>query len=324
MIREITIQNVLNYIDANTDENLSVDKLSEIMYCSVPQLHRIFKHDMDVTPEKYVLKRRLYYAALELVRKNTKIIDIALSYGFNSHDSFSRAFKRVFGVSPRVFRKKAFELNEFYHNLYCVSDYTIPNSLKKECGGNIMCEGEQKQKEFEKFYETYGTDVDIVLVPATKLIGILRPVGGDHFEAFYHDYDKIFRNAPNRKYPDSVNITHAMPKVSSDGKSLLYFVGIEVTSLDEIPNGAVGFELPEQLCAVIGFEGGIDYDTIHYYFDKWTHSQDKYKPDVHKIDCRFPADFAWQTYAPIWEYYSPNKDSEIYEERIYMPIKKVL
>lgn len=317
------IQVILDYIDENIDEYLSVGKLSEIAVYSVPQLFRLFIYDMDITPVKYALRRRLYFAARELVSNDTNIINIANSFGFESHDSFCRAFKRVYGVTPSMFRKNAYNLNEFYHNLYCISGYSAPNSLNKaEKDDEIMSECAKKQEEREKFCEIYGNDVEIVTMPATKLIGIQRPVGGETWEAFYEVYDKVFRNAKNRKHPNSENATHGIPRVSPDGKMLLYFVGIEVTSLDAIPDGAVGIDFPEQLCAVIGFEGGIDYDTIQYYFEKWTTVQNKYEPDVHKIDPCFPEEYVWKTYAPIWEYYTPNKDFDVYEERIYMPIKE--
>lgn len=240
------IQVILDYIDENLDEYLSVGKLSDIANYSVPQLFRLFTYDMDITPVKYALRRRLYYAARELVSNNTNIIKIAHSFGFESHDSFCRAFKRVYGVSPSMFRKSAYDLNEFYHNLYCISGYSAPNSLNKaEKDDEIMSECTQKQEEYEKFYKTYGNDVGIVTMPTTKLIGVQRPVGGGAWEAFYEAYDKVFRNAKNRKYPNSENATHGFPRVSPDGKTLLYFIGIEVTSLDTIPDGAVGIDFPE-------------------------------------------------------------------------------
>ena len=178
----------------------------------------------------------------------------------------------------------------------------------------------EKHKMYEEFYQTVGTDVEIVTVPAIKLIGVERLVGGNVHDAFYEAYDKVFRNAPNRVYPNSENATHGLPRMSPDGKTL-YFVGIEVTSFDNVPEEVVCVELPEHQCAVIGFEGGIDYDTIEYYYAKWIScGQNTYKITPHIFDLRFTTDDAWKTYAPMWEYYSPNKDCAIYEERIYLPI----
>ena len=317
------IQSVLDYIDENIDEYLSVGKLSEMANCSAPQLFRLFVSDMGVTPIKYALRRKLYYAAKELVSNDIKVIDIASSFGFESHDSFCRAFKRVYGVTPSIFRKNAYELNKFYrNNLYCISGYSIPSSLKNS-GKEAKNVSEQYKniEEFEKFGEIFGYDPNIVTMPAVKLIGVERLVseGGPH-KAYYDAYDRVFRNAPNRKYPNSENATYGFPRMSSDGETL-YFAGVEVTSLDFVPDGAVSVEFAEQLCAAVGFEGGIDYDTIDYYFEKWIKcKQSKYKLDPYKLDPRFSEENAWITYSPIWEYYTPNKDCDVYEEWIYLPI----
>jgi len=307
---ETPIQSVLDYIDRNITESLSVDKLSEIANYSTPQLFRLFTSGMEVTPIKYALKRRLYYAAKELVCSETKIIDIAASFGFESHDSFCRAFKRVYGITPTMFRKEVRKQHRFYWNLFCISGYVVPHSLvyQEEEVENMQVQSEVKHH------------VDIVTIPETKLIGVERLVGEGSFDAFHEAYDRVFRNAPNRKYPNSENATHGIPRVHPDGDKLLYFVGIEVNNLDCIPDGAVSFVLPQQLCAVIGYEGGLDYDTINDYFrDKWL-EQSGYNLDPHKIDPRFHVDYAFKTYAPLWEYYSPNKDCDVYEERIYMPV----
>ena len=310
------IQKVLDYIDENINEYLSVSKLSEIANCSTPHLFRLFVSDMDVTPIKYALRHRLYYAAKAIVSSDAKIIDIANAFGFESHDSFGRAFKRVYGVSPSMFRKEAYNLNQFYRDkVYCISSGSV-SSLKKQAKDVVNMVN-------QKVHETVN-DVDIVTMPEIKLIGVERVVGGGSYEAFYEAYDRVFRNAPNRKYPNSENATHGIPRLSPDGSQLLYFVGIEVTNLDNVPEGAVSYVIPEHLCAGIGFEGGIDYDELSGYFrDKWLKEQSKYKADPHKIDPRFSEDCIWEKYWPVWEYYTPNKNCDTYEEWLYLPVTPV-
>lgn len=296
MIYKNTMINVLNYIDTNIKDSINIDVLAEITSYSVPHFFRLFLSYMNISPMNYVLKRKLYFAARELVMNETKIVDIAFSYGFESHDAFGRAFKRVYGVTPSEFRKNSFQLNSFYReNLYCVSSFTIPNSLINQV------------KDDENMVKQIEHEVRIVTLPETKLIGIERIIGEEEgiFEVFYEAYDRIFRNAQNRKYPNSENATHALSELMPDGR-WNYFIGIEVTSLDNIPDGAVGRELPVQLCAVIGYEGGLDYRTItEYLYGVWL------ERNTYKVAHRF---------AGTWEYYTPNKDCDVYEERIYMPI----
>ena len=294
-----------------------MDKLAEIANFSAPHLFRLFFSEMDITPIKYALRRKLFYAANELVGCDKKIVDIAMSSGFESHDSFSRAFKRVYGVSPNDFRKHAEKLHKFYRdNVYCISGYSAPDSLINQ----------KKEAEFMPAQTNQAKhDVKIVTVPEIKLIGVERIAAEvSSYDAFCEAYDRVFRNAPNRKYPHSTNFTHGIPKAAPDNqKQLNYFVGIEVTSLEDIPEGAIGYSMPTQLCAVIGYEGGLDYGEIAEYFrDEWI-GQSGYDLDPHKIDPRFPEEYAYKTYWPIWEYYAPKNDCEVYEERIYLPIKKI-
>lgn len=68
-------------------------------YCSAK-----FHEFTGVTFKEYVLKRKLALAAKSLLETNDKIIDVALAYGFASHEAFSRAFAKEYGYSPRSFR----------------------------------------------------------------------------------------------------------------------------------------------------------------------------------------------------------------------------
>ncbi len=290
---------VLNYIDENIKGDLSIEKLAEISTFSEPHFFRLFLSYMDITPMKYMLRRKLYFAAKELISSDTKIVDIAFSYGFESHDVFSRAFKRHYGITPNAFRKNGSSLNKFYkENSYCISDYVIPDSLFDQ----------NKDVKLERSeYEAMEHEVKIVTLPETKLIGIDSSIGGDEwaYDTFYNAYDKVFRNAPNRKYPNSTNATHALSELRPDG-TWNYFIGIEVTSLEDVPQGALCRTLPKQLCAVVGYEGGLDYQIVSkYLYGTW------FERNTYKIEHNYPG---------TWEYYAPNKDCEVYGESIYMPI----
>jgi predicted transcriptional regulator YdeE len=57
------------------------------------------------TPSRYIEKRRLSRAASALIETNMRIVDIAFDYGFNSHESFTRSFKKKYTITPSQFRK---------------------------------------------------------------------------------------------------------------------------------------------------------------------------------------------------------------------------
>lgn len=101
-----SIENVCNYIYQNLDETLSVEQLSEVAHFSKYHFHRLFSNSVGINVFKFIQLLRLKRASYELVfHPNTRITDIAFNAGYDSHESFSRAFKKSFGVSPTVFRK---------------------------------------------------------------------------------------------------------------------------------------------------------------------------------------------------------------------------
>ena len=96
----------LTYIQANLDGDLSLETLAQVTGCSPPYFARRFADMMAETPKQYTSRLRLERAALRLVLLDDGILDIALDCGFSCHETFSRAFRRRFGVAPHAFRGK--------------------------------------------------------------------------------------------------------------------------------------------------------------------------------------------------------------------------
>ncbi len=102
----IRINRVFDFIDNNLHSDLSLDKLSAIAFFSPFHFHRIFKFITDETLNQYVKRKRIEKSASDLLHQNTKTIEIAYKYGFKDKSSFSRAFKKQFGISPTEFKKQ--------------------------------------------------------------------------------------------------------------------------------------------------------------------------------------------------------------------------
>lgn len=104
---EQRFERVFDYIDLHLTEPLSVEQLSRVANFSKFHFHRQFSLYAGISVFAYVRMVRLRHASYRLVfRKQERIIDIALDVGFESPESFSRAFKQEFGQSPSQFRKK--------------------------------------------------------------------------------------------------------------------------------------------------------------------------------------------------------------------------
>ncbi len=96
---------VLDYIESHLGEELSVERLSREANFSKFHFHRQFSAYVGVSVSRYVQILRLKRASRQLVfEPNSKIIGIAYEAGFETPESFSRAFKREFGLTPSQFR----------------------------------------------------------------------------------------------------------------------------------------------------------------------------------------------------------------------------
>jgi len=102
------INEILTYIDDNLNQDLSLGKLSVLAHCSPFHLHRLFKAYTNETFNQYITRKRIEKTASVLVHKTDSTIgEIAMDHGFNSNSSFTRTFKKTYGVSPSEFRKSS-------------------------------------------------------------------------------------------------------------------------------------------------------------------------------------------------------------------------
>jgi len=97
---------VLLHIQSHLDEPLSLDALAEIACFSPFHFHRIFKGLVGESVKEHVRRLRLERAAQRLQVGEDSILAIALDAGYESHESFTRAFQKMFGGAPSVFRRK--------------------------------------------------------------------------------------------------------------------------------------------------------------------------------------------------------------------------
>ncbi len=93
------------YIDAHLHEPITIQALARQARYSVYYASRMFKDLTGESPFAYIRQRRLAAAAHTLHGGHARVIDVALDYEFDSHEGFTRAFSRHFGVSPTSFRK---------------------------------------------------------------------------------------------------------------------------------------------------------------------------------------------------------------------------
>lgn len=113
----------LDYIEENLTEELNPEDCADICGYSLSSLQKTFRCVFHIGIGDYISRRRLSHAAKELIETDQTVLDIALKYGYNSHEVFTRAFIRLWGISPSKFRKTS-RFSEIFPKLGKASQIT--------------------------------------------------------------------------------------------------------------------------------------------------------------------------------------------------------
>lgn len=107
------MNSAIRLIEDNLTEEIDYDKIAEIACCSVYHFQRMFSFITDIPLSQYIRRRRFTIAAFEIQNSDIRIIDLAVKYGYDSADSFSRAFQKVHGVTPSLARDRGVQLKAY-------------------------------------------------------------------------------------------------------------------------------------------------------------------------------------------------------------------
>ena len=107
------IQDAIQYIEDNITEPLDITDIAAKAYVSAFHFQRIFGVLCGMTVGEYIRSRRLSLAAQELSCSDIRVIDAALKYGYDSPDSFTRAFTKFHGIPPSAAKEKGAALKSF-------------------------------------------------------------------------------------------------------------------------------------------------------------------------------------------------------------------
>lgn len=105
-VRDFYIKEALNYIEQNFQNDISVENIASFCGLNRTYFGRIFKETVGKSPQQFLLSYRMAKAAELLKLTQLSISDIGNAVGYPNQLHFSRAFKNVYGVSPREWRNK--------------------------------------------------------------------------------------------------------------------------------------------------------------------------------------------------------------------------
>jgi AraC family transcriptional regulator len=107
------MNSAMAYIEENLTNDIDYSEVAKIAYCSEYHFKRMFSFLSGVGLSEYIRRRRLTLAALDLKDKSMRIIDVAVKYGYDSADSFSRAFQSMHGILPSEARSSNIQLKAY-------------------------------------------------------------------------------------------------------------------------------------------------------------------------------------------------------------------
>jgi len=108
-----SIRYAIDYMEEHLLDNITYEDAARHVYMSNYHFHRLFSMLVGMTANEYIRNRKLSMAGQELTLSDKKIIDIALKYGYESPESFSKAFSRFHGVTPNEAKHAGVQLKSF-------------------------------------------------------------------------------------------------------------------------------------------------------------------------------------------------------------------
>lgn len=101
------MQQAITYMEEHLMEEINYEDVAKHVHTSNYEFHRAFSFLTGMTANTYIRNRRLSLAGKEIVENDAKITDIALKYGYETPESFTKAFTRFRGVAPKYAREES-------------------------------------------------------------------------------------------------------------------------------------------------------------------------------------------------------------------------
>ncbi len=268
------LEKAIYYIERNLKSKIFLDDIAGEVYLSKYHFHRIFHSIVGETIYDYIRSRRISNAADELLYSNKKIVDIALEYQFESQETFTRSFKKIYHTTPARYRKEKVKKLVFGKSEYTKERLThIISGISKK---PVIVEKDE--------IKIIGMSTKTSL--ANNRIPKVR-------KAFFNRKDEIL----NDVHPEIIIgvSKKALNFNSSDfheNTTYIYAVGKKVNKYINIPEGMELITIPRCTYAIFKHTGKFDkfgLSYVHIYGSWFPRSGYKVSdvPDLEWYDDRF-------------------------------------
>ncbi|MBL1226670.1 AraC family transcriptional regulator [Enterococcus sp. BWR-S5] len=238
------VQVTVDFIEEHLEEDIAIDELAALAKLSPFYYQRLFSRLVKKPIREYIKFRRLAHATELLPNKNLRILDIAIENGFNSHETFTRAFKEAYGMTPETFRENPVMLNQFDKPDLLLNYVMVDEGVPLISDGLVL---EFNKKKLDTPIPFLGFEGYVPIegqMPNGEATGVDIP--GEVWKKFHENKHAILRSKNSREI--GVAYLGDAPK-----GSFTYFAGAEVeTETDD--NRFSKWLLPAREYIVCGFE----------------------------------------------------------------------
>ena len=209
-------QESIDYIEENLSEALDIEKVAGKAALSPFYYQRIFGALCGMTVGDYVRARRMTLAAQRLTGTEEKVIDVALAYGYDSPDSFAKAFSRFHGITPSQAREPG-------ANLRSLAPMHIKLSME---GGNML-------------------EYSIVEKAPFTIVGLKRQFNSDtSYQEIPRFWEEWMQQGEKRPIMGTFGVC-----IDTVGKNFDYWIADLYFPWEEIPEGCETRVIPRSLWA---------------------------------------------------------------------------
>lgn len=274
------IQRAVDYFEDNLTGKVTIGEIAQVAGMSQWHFQRIFRAITGDTVKEYIRKRRLSYAATELrMKSEVKILDLALDCQFDSQESFSRAFKKLFALTPKQMKTSKSDLN-------IIGKIRIDRKYLEHINKDITMNPKITERE----------DIKLVGI-GVQFTGVFSEGGKTDTVVFdlWGRFKKRIEEIPHRIGDYRLGVVDCYPTDSAEesDENLIYFACVEVERFAEIPDGMRAIILPK--CRYANFlHKGEPHDidqTLKYIYGSWLPKSGFKRasgPDIEFLAADFP------------------------------------
>ena len=233
----------IKFIEDNLKNPLTVKKVADKIGYSLFHFSRMFNSIVKHSPYDYIMRRRLSEAAKDLIKTDKKIIDIALDYQFNNHETFSRAFNKMFNI--------------------------LPHRVKKNNISNLILKTKDTYDYLKYLNKTHQFIPKITKLDKIYLVGFTLMFSelDNNLNTLLENLKKKSSIIRNRIIPEKYYLIQSRSKNNYNFKML----GVETNSIDETPDNFVGKIIPTNKYLIFIHNGKyneINF-TLNYIYQTW-------------------------------------------------------